>query len=350
MNAPTVSPGALNRSLLARQHLLERSSSDPISVMEAMGGVQMQYAPAGYIALWSRVRDFARPMLTRALEERRAVQGTMMRATIHTVSANDYWPMMGGIRRINREWFAKVQARQIGDTDMDAVAGAIREELAAGPIRIGDLSDRLVRRGFPARAAAWAATWVDMVRVPPSGTWERRRADLYALADGWLPGAEVSEEDGMAHLIRRSLGAFGPAPLKDIALWMGVTVGQMRHVAERLDLRKLADETGRPLFDLPDGPLADPETPAPARFVGVWDAMLLVHARRTGVLPEEFRPLIFNTKTPHSFNTFLLDGRVAGTWRYEEGEIQLSPLRPLTPSERHELEDEAQRLAAFHGD
>ncbi len=318
--------------------------------MEAMGGIQMQYAPAGYIALWSRVCAFARPKLTRALEERRAVQGTMMRATIHTVSATDYWPMMAGIRRINREWFAKVQALQIGDTDMNAVAGAIREELAAGPLRIGDLSDRLVQRGFPARAAAWAATWVDMVRVPPSGTWERRRADLYALADGWLPRTDVREEDGIAHLICRYLGAFGPAPLKDIALWMGVNVGQMRHVAERLALRKLADETGRPLFDVPDGSLPDPDAPAPARFIGVWDAMLLVHARRTGVLPEEFRPLVFNTKTPHSFNTFLLDGRVAGTWRYEEGEIQLSPLRQLTPSERHQLEEEAHGLAAFHGD
>jgi hypothetical protein len=350
MNVQTLSPRTLNRTLLGRQHLLERTSSDPIAVMRDMGGIQMQYAPAGYIGLWSRVRDFARPMLTGALEERRAVQGTMMRATIHTVAADDYWPMMAGIRRFNREWYAKAQAAAIGATDMEAVADAIREELAGGPLRIGHLSERLAERGFPPRAATWAATWVDMVRVPPSGTWERRRADLYGLADRWLPAVDVSEEDGMAHLVRRYLGAFGPAPLKDVATWMGVTVGQVKPVAEGMALSTHADESGRTLFDLPDATLSDPETPAPARFIGVWDAMLLVHARRTQVLPEEYRPLIFNTKTPHSVNTFLLDGQVAGTWRHEEGDIQLSPLRPLTPTERAELEEEAHRLEAFHGD
>jgi hypothetical protein len=234
---------------------------------------------------------------------------------------------------------------------MGAVARAIREELAGGPMRIGDLSERLVERGYPPRAATWAATWVPMVRVPPSGTWERRRADLYALAERWLPPErEIGEEDGIEHLVRRYLGGFGPAGLKDIATWMGVTVAQMRHVAERMGLRAYRDEDGRALVDLPDGAIVEGDTPAPPRFLPVWDATLLVHARRTQILPEEYRPLVFNTKTPHSVNTFLLGGQVAGTWRYEEGDVRLSPLRTLTPPERHELEDEAHRLAAFHGD
>jgi hypothetical protein len=190
---------------------------------------------------------------------------------------------------------------------------------------------------------------VELVRVPPSGTWERRRADLYELADRWLPRREVSEDDGIEHLIRRYLGAFGPAPLKDIASWMGVNVGQMKHVAERMDLRQLRDESDRPLLDLPDGTIPDPETPAPVRFIPVWDAMLLVHARRTQVLREEHRPLIFNTKTPHSHNTFLIDGQVAGTWRFEAGEVQLTPLRKLSTDEQLRLAEEAHRLAAFHG-
>lgn len=351
MVAPILSQLTLNRTLLGRQHLLGRTSTDPIAVMRDMAGLQMQYAPAGYIGLWSRVRDFTRTLLTGALEERRAVQGTMMRVTIHTVAADDYWPMMAGIRRINREWSAKVQAAEIGETDMGAVASAIREELAGGPMRIRDLGQRLVERGFPPRAATWAATWVPMVRVPPSGTWERRRADLYALAESWLPPeGEIGEDDGIEHLVRRYLGGFGPAALRDIASWMGVTVAQMRHVVERMGLRTYRDEDGRALVDLPDGAIVDPDTPAPPRMLPVWDATLLVHARRTQILPEEHRPLVFNTKTPHSVNTFLLDGQVAGTWRYEEGEVRFSSLRRLTPPERHDLEDEAGRLAAFHGD
>jgi hypothetical protein len=113
-------------------------------------------------------------------------------------------------------------------------------------------------------------------------------------------------------------------------------------------LRRFRDERGRELLDLPRAPLPDPETPAPARFIPTWDAMLLVHARRTGVLPEAFRPRIFNTKLPFSMHTFLLDGAVAGAWRYENGDIELRPFRKLTRAEREALEPEREALAAFH--
>jgi hypothetical protein len=338
----------LNRALLARQFLLERSSRPLPSVVEGMGGIQMQYAPAGYVGLWSRMQGFGRRMLTDALEAGTVVQGTMMRATIHTVSAADYWPIMAGIARINREWYTKVQARDIGSTDLGALAEATRAELVNGPLRVADLTDRLVARGFPARAAGWAQLVVPMLRVPPSGTWERRRADLLGLAEQTVPHVEVSEDDGIRHLIGRYLGAFGPAPAKDIATWMGLNVGQIRHVLDAMPLRRFTDDGGRPLVDVEDAPLPEPERPAPPRFLAVWDAALLVHARRTEILPEAFRPRIFNTKAPHSFNTFLLDGQVAGTWRAESGDVELTPFRTLGPSERAALEEECHGLVALH--
>jgi hypothetical protein len=339
---------ALNRALLARQHLLDRTDRPLAHAVEDMGGIQMQYAPAGYLGLWSRLRDFERPMLTRALEERTLIQATLMRSTIHTVSAADYWPMLAGIRRVNREWYTRVQARELAGIDPAAAASATRELLADGPLRMAELAAGLEARGFPARTSKLVGLWVDLVRVPPSGTWEQRRADRYGLAAGWVPPTEATEGEGMALLVRRYLGAFGPAPLKDIAGWMGMNVGQMRHAAEALELRTLRDVDGRPLLDLPDAPLPDPETPAPPRFIATWDAMLLVHARRTQVLPEAFRPRIFHTKLPHSMNTFLIDGQVAGSWRHENGEVRLDPFRSLAPEERAALEEEAHRLAAFH--
>lgn len=343
-----LTPRHLNRALLARQHLLERSPADLITVVEEMGGIQNQYAPAGYIGLWSRMRDLARPMLTQALDERRVIQATVMRATIHVVSAADYWPMTAGIRRIRREWFEAVARRDVAGFDSDALVDAVRAELADGPLPIRALTERMVARGFPPQAARWAGMWVDLVRVPPSGTWERRRADLYGLADAWSPPPrEVGEAAGMAHLVRRYLGAFGPAPASDIGSWMGVKAGTLRPILDGLELRTWRDASGGSLLDLPDAPLPDPETPAPPRFIAVWDAMLLVHARRTQVLAEEHRPLVFNTRTPHSVNTFMLDGQVAGTWRHEAGEIRLEPLRRLTATERRDLEDEAHRLSAF---
>jgi hypothetical protein len=107
------------------------------------------------------------------------------------------------------------------------------------------------------------------------------------------------------------------------------------------------DEAGNELLDLPGLPLPDPGVPAPVRFIPVWDASLLVHARRTGILPEQFRPLIFNTKTPHSVDTFLVDGRVAGTWRYEDGRITLKPFEELPRRVMGEVRDEADRMEAW---
>jgi Winged helix DNA-binding domain len=313
-----------------------------------MGGIQMQYAPSGYIGLWSRMRGFDRPMLTRALEHRVVVQATLLRGTIHTVSAEDFWPMLVAVRRINREWYARIAAKELAGIDMDAAASATREVLAAGPLRMADLVAALEARRVSATAAKRIGFWVDLVRVPPSGTWEGRRADLYALAEDWLPTVEVDEAEGMRHLVRRYLGAFGPAPVRDVASWMGMNVGQIRDAVAGIELRTLRDGEGRTLLDLPDAPLPDPETPAPPRFIGTWEAMLLVHARRTDVLPEAFRPRVFHVRLPHSMNTFLVDGQVAGSWRFEAGEIRLDPFRDLTAAERASVEEEAGRLAAFH--
>ena len=117
---------------------------------------------------------------------------------------------------------------------------------------------------------------------------------------------------------------------------------------ERLPLRRFRDEQGKELLDVPRAPLPDPETPAPVRFLPTWDAVLLVHARRTGVLPEEYRPLIFSTKTPHSVGTFLVDGSVAGTWRYEQGRIETTPFARLDRTTQREVAEEASSLRELH--
>ncbi len=317
-------------------------------MLESVGGLQTQYAPSGYIGLWSRMHGFERAQLTQALESRRVIQGTLMRATIHMVSAADYWPMEVAVRAARREWWLRAARSQIKSVDPDGIAGAIRDELANGPLRQKELSSRLKARGYDGPQSG-INILADIVRVPPSGTWEQRRADLYGLAADWLPPPrQLTERDGVELLIHRYLGGFGPAAMADVANWMGVNIGAVREVAAALELRSFRDEGGRTLVDLPDAPLPDPDTPAPPRFLPVWDATLLVHARRTQILPEEFRSRVFNTRTPHSVNTVLLDGKVAGTWRHEKGAISLEPFRKLTNAERAAIDDEAPRLEAFH--
>jgi len=335
----------LNRALLARQMLLERAQTSIPQALERMAGLQAQYAPAMYIGLWSRLRGFERDQLTVALERRTVVQGTLMRVTIHLVSAGDYWPFAIAVREARRRSWLRSQARRL-DHDEEGLAAAARElrhRLSEGPLRRKEIEEVVGRSATTA-----VGLWLDLVRVPPSGTWERRRADLYAAADLWLGPVEISIDEAGQHLVRRYLTGFGPATKGDIAGWSGLPPREVANVLDRLDLCRFRGEGGDELLDLPDAPIPDPETPAPVRFLPAWDATLLVHARRTGILPEEYRPLVFNTKTPHSVNTFLVDGSVAGTWHCEKGRVELRPFGELDESTRRQLGRETEALAALH--
>lgn len=337
----------LNRALLARQFLLERSSLSLVETIERVGGLQTQYAPSGYIGLWSRLRNFERDALTTGLERRQVIQGTLLRSTIHMVSARDYPLFLAAVKQARQEWWRRVR-KEFRAIDMQAAVAAFREHLTHAPCRATELKELLASHGYPALAWNGMALWVDMVRVPPSGTWDQRRADLYALADTWVGARPATEAAGVEHVVRRYLGGFGPATVREIADWAGIPHTRIVPVLDRLSLRRFRDEKGRELLDLPRAPLPDAATAAPVRFLPTWDATLLVHARRTQILPERHRPLVFNTKTPHSKPTFLVDGAVAGSWRYEAGRVEVEPFEPLPRRVREEVDEEAGRLAAFH--
>jgi hypothetical protein len=332
----------LNRALLARQLLLERVRLPIPRALERMGGIQNQYAPNGYIRLHSCLDGFRRDDLTRALERRSVVQATLMRTTIHLVSKRDFWPLAVATREAQRDWWRGVQRPPPKVSELEKAAEKIRALLADGPRKHEELA-KITGRGW-----GGAGLWLELVRVPPSGTWEQRRAHLFQTAETWLGPESVSPDDALDLLVRRYLGAFGPAPAADIASWAHVKPRNLAPALARVLLRRFRDERGNELLDVPRAPLPDPETPAPVRFLPTWDAILLVHARRTGVLPEEYRPLIFNTKTPHSVGTFLVDGNVAGTWRHERGRVQTTPFARLDRATLREVEEEADRLAGLY--
>jgi hypothetical protein len=338
----TLTERELNRALLARQMLLERVKAPIPRVLERMGGLQAQYAPSMYLGLWSRMEALERDAVTRGLKRKTIVQGSLMRTTIHLVSRRDYWPFAVGVRRSLREWWLRTHGRGVDTKTIAANDRKVCRAFDGGTLTRAQLEEVLGTR------LAVAGLFVNMVRVPPSGTWEHRRADLYALAEEWLGPENATEDEGVERLVRRYLQGFGPARPAEIADWASLDVTTTKRALERIDLRRFRDEQGKELVDLPRLPLPDGDTPAPVRFLPVWDATLLVHARRTQILPERHRTRIFNIRTPHSVNTFLVDGQVAGTWRYENGRVEIEPFGRLAKPVRAELDEEAERLAAFH--
>jgi hypothetical protein len=342
VNEPVLTPRQLNRALLARQLLLERSPLSIPDALDQVGGLQTQYAPSGYVGLWSRLAGFERHALTRALEDRSVVQATLLRSTIHMVSAREFWRYSLGVRQARRDWWIRASRGAATARDFEADAQPLREALAGGAKTVKELG--ALASGFLGNVSLW----VDLVRIPPSGTWERRRADRLDLATRWIGPEDVTEQEGIEHLTRAYLRGFGPAGWKDISAWSGVTTTVLKGAAGSLGLMRFRDEAGRELVDLPGLPLPDPDTPAPVRFLPHWDANLLVHARRAEILPEEFRSRVFQTKNPFSVGTVLVDGRVVAAWSMRDGRVEVDPYEALPKVAADEVEAERSRLEAFH--
>ena len=334
----------LNRALLERQCLLRRRKLSLPRALERIGGIQAQYAPSMYIGLWSRLAGFERDALTRALERGTVVQGTLLRGTIHLVSREDYWPMVTAIRAARRENWVRYQRGRVTGPQAERAAATVRRRLEAGA------SDRkTLIEGMDATRFNGAQLWLDILRVRPGGTWEHRRADVYALAEERLGAPPALDRDAAAELlVRRYLQGFGPAGPKEIAAWAGLPPRRVNELLEGMELRRFRTEEGGLLVDLPRLPLPGADQVAPPRFLPTWDATLLAHARRTQILPEQHRAKVFSVKTPQSTETFTVDGQVAGTWKWDKDRVRLAPFGPLSRAARSELDAEAERLALLH--
>lgn len=335
----------LNRGVLARQGLLEPSGRAIAPTLHAIGGLQAQYAPSMYVGLWSRMAGLEREALTRGLQSRSVVQATLMRMTIHLVAKRDYWPFALATRAARREMWLRATRGAASAEQLAALAGRVREHLHAH----GEISRKELDALAGKQHALGTGLWVDLVRVPPSGTWERRRADRFGLAEDWVgPPPQLSAEHAAARLVRSYLAGFGPATRADIHSYTGLSHTTLAPAYELLRLRTFRSETGDELLDVARGALPDPDTPAPVRYLPTWDATLLVHARRARILPEEHRPRIFGVRIPQSRPTFLVDGAVAGAWRYVDGRIEREPFERLDRATERALDAEGERLVAFH--
>jgi len=349
--APTLTTRELNRATLARQLLLERA---PLSAAEAVGrlaGMQAQEPKHPYVGLWTRVERFEAAGLRDALAAREIVRATLMRSTLHLMTAADY-----GALRLALQPPMSVAKRVLGarseGLDPDKVIPAARELLRDGPLTFDRIRALLVER-FPDvndRALGYAVrTLLPLVMVTSEdGRWGFDRVAEFALAEQWL-GSEPAPADPAA-LVRSYLAAFGPASAADVQTWSGV--GALKAVLKdmRADLAVFADERGRELFDLPDAPRPDADTPAPPRLLPEFDNLVLAHDDRSRVIADEHRPLV-TTKNLRVRATFLVDGAVAGTWTIDAkrklATLRLAPFGKLTKAAVKGLTAEAEALVRF---
>jgi hypothetical protein len=346
----------LNRATLARQLLLERAKLDVRAATERIGGLQAQEPASPHIGLWTRLAGFEPAELDLALAQRSVVKGTLMRSTLHVVSAADYvhlWPAvvprLGSSRRQDR--LTPPNANRL--TALRARA----EAFTAEPRGLGELRDHLGDADgmAPDEVLWWIRRTVAFTHAPSDVAWSFGRRPRLAHALTWL-GADgwPTTDEALQHLVRRYLGAFGPATAADLSQWSGLAVAALRPGIEALDaageLRRFSDERGRELLDLEGAPLPDPDTPAPPRLLPMWESTLLAFADRTRLISDTDRSVVI-ARNGDTLPTFTVDGVVAGLWwaAPEPGgrtRIVIEPFRlPLARAVARKLEREGERLA-----
>jgi hypothetical protein len=347
---PVLSDRALNRALLARQSLLERSDTPVIDAIDHLVGMQGQAPLAPYVGLWSRLVGFAPADLAAPLESRTLVRATLMRGTVHLVTAEDALRLRPLTEpAITRGFRGGFSGRLTAEQESEVLALG-EELLAESPRTRAELRARFGER-WPDRdadAMAYAVSYLlPTVQPTPRGIWGRKgRAELTLLTT-WL-GRPIDEHPSIDEVVLRYLGAFGPASVADAQTWSGLT--GLREVFDRLEpgLRRFESEHGQPLYDLPDAPRPDPGTPAPVRFLPEYDNVLFSHHDRRRII-DPGRRVPLPPGLGAQIGTFLVDGRFAGTWRIEGDVLRVVPHCLLADGAADQLEREGQALSVFLG-
>jgi hypothetical protein len=335
--------------------LLERvPGSDGVAVaVERLAGLQAQEPRPPFVGLWSRIEGFQREALTDALEQRDVVRATMMRGTLHIVSAADYAALRPAIQPVLQEAMRALRDRAKG-LELERVLPVARELLTERPRTFNELRG-LLQEAFPKvnhRALGYAVRMhLPLVMVPTEDRWAFPRDSEFTLAEDWLKTGLLPQEASPDALIRSYLGAFGPATVADFQTWSGLRSTKQVFEGLREELRSFKDERGRELFDLPGASRPDDEdaTPPP-RLLPDFDSLVLAHADRTRVLADEHRAAVV-TKNLRVKATFMLDGLIRGTWEVERKQrrttLSLRPFEALTKRATRELSQEGERLMRF---
>jgi Winged helix DNA-binding domain len=346
MPATVLTRRTLNRALLERQLLLRRHARSAADTIAHLVAMQAQEPPSPHIGLWTRLERFDPGELDALLTERRAVRGWLMRSTLHLALADDFLALRPLFRPVGERSLMGGFRRDLDGVDLDQLLSAARELIETEPMGAAAIGRALAPRfpGCEPRVLGYAAGFLlPMVQPPPRGIWRDRRRPVLTTAESWL-GAPLAADPSPDDVVLRYLAAFGPATAGDVRAWSGLTGAAA--ILERLRprLRSFRDERGRELLDVPDGALPDPDTPAPVRFLPVFDNAILAHDDRSRILADGYPRRIADSPT------VLVDGFACGTWTIADGRLDVSFFADVTARDRAAVDAEGERLLAFAGD
>ena len=346
----TLSLRQLNRALLTRQLLLERAGMKSLTAITHLVGMQSQIPNPPYIGLWTRLSQFAKADLTALLDSRQIVRAPWFRSTLHLVAAEDHQRFQAVIQPALARGLRSFFGKRAKGLDIDKLVETAAPFLEREQPAIGALREEL-QRHFPhedKQAMAYAVrSYLPLVQVPPSGTWGVGARATYTTAADWLGAANPS---GLESLFRRYLAAFGPASVMDFQTWCGITSLKSKLAPALKSLVAYRGEDGAQLFDLPDMELADPDMPAPIRFLPEYDNILIAHKSRERALPEAHRKKVF-ASAGRVLGSVLIDGFVGAIWKTRRDKasavMTVTLFENIDSDKRDGIADEGMRLLRF---
>jgi hypothetical protein len=352
MSGQVLSERALNRALLARQLLLERRQMSALEALHHLVGMQSQAPGAPYVGLWTRLKGFQPEELSADMEARRAVRIVLMRSTIFVATAEDALALRPVMQPVTERAFESNWAKRLAGVDVAPVLDAARALVEERPRSWSELGTALAKRwpaADPEALAYVGRTYLALVQVTPRGMWGRSGAARHTTLEAWL-GREQTKKPSVEDAVLRYLAAFGPATARDAQVWSGLT--RLGEVFERLRprLATFRTERGAELFDLPDAPRPDPDTPAPVRFLPEFENVLLSHDDRTRIFPDAYRKG-FMTVNGLMRGTVLMDGFVCATWKVlrarKSAKLSVECFREFPAKVRRAISAEGERLMAL---
>jgi hypothetical protein len=351
MSAKSITLRELNRATLARQMLLERSDIGIIEAIEFLGGLQAQTSNAPYHALWTRLQGFTHAAMTKFILDKQLVRVATLRATLHLHSARDALAIRPLVQPVLERGWAGAYKKLFGAANKAKVKAAGIALLRAQPMTNGALAKALAPdfpQSDPHSLAQYLHASEVLVQTPPTRLWNAGHAPLLTRIEDYLPG-QKAEKLYRRDLVLRYLAAYGPASVQDMQAWCGLTLLAQDFAALKDRLIVLTDEDGRELFDLPDAPRPDADTPAPVRFMPEYDNAFLGYDNRRRVVSDDNRQLMFTIN--RYYPPVLIDGMIEGGWRLTQAKgvanLAIGTYGPVTRKAKQEIEKEGDRFARF---
>lgn len=322
--------------------------------VEQLLGLQAQNVKPPYFQLHARLAGFRPAELAGLMETRRVVRMVTMRSTLHTHTARDAFILRSLVQGARDREIGHFRKGLVG-VELERLAARARAFVEAEPRTMAEIRAELHREwpgAEPQALSVAARCLLPLVQVTPRGVWGCSGQVRLTTLEAWVPdvveghaGDEQSPEARLDGLVLRYLGGFGPASVKDMQVWAGLT--RLREAFERLrpQLAVFRDETGVELFDLPDAPRPDADTPAPPRFLPEFDNLLLSHADRTRVVPAALKGRAWAGN--QAYCTLLVDGFLGGLWRLgEEGVLTVQLFGHAADAVKELVVEEGERLIA----